>query len=138
MKPAPISMAPETPGVPTSAKVSSLQIRREGGNMPTPAQLREANRWGPVGLIVLAVTVLGGAAIIKWGPPTVSVDAPDRYTATDHARFEVSLDKRFDKLDRVIERLDVIVSTQSRQIDRLLLLAESQEARIKSLEGKVR
>lgn len=104
---------------------------------PSDKAIREGSRWGPMGFLALGAMLLcgGGAyAIGKSGMPAVSVDAPDRWTGTDQIRFETTNNERIGKLERILERMDTLLTTQAQTTNRLLALVEKQDERIKALE----
>ena len=92
-----------------------------------------------VGILVLLV-VLGWHAIDRWGAPSVSVDAPDRYTATQarhdwdeqlkinaalrdvDARLTASIASLVEGQERIEKRLDVLDERQQRVMQSLARL----------------
>lgn len=100
-------------------------------------QVKHASKWGPLGFLALAVLVVAGGfayAIAKSPAPEISVNAPDRWTGNDQIRFEATLAQRLEKQDRTIDRLDALIVGQVKFTDRLLVLLERQDDRIRSLE----
>lgn len=101
------------------------------------AVLKAAKSAGAQVIWALAGLALCGAAgytLINKGPPTVSVDVPNRWSSIDQQRFESTLSSRLDKMDRVIERMDLLLVAQSKTTERILGMMERQEERIKRLE----
>jgi len=104
------------------------------------AKFKDANRWGPMGLLAFAVLIIAGAfayTLVVKGPPAVAVGPAqsfDVWTNNDQVRFEAGNATRMDKMDRMIERLDSLIVSQAKMVDRLLSLVERQDERIRSLE----
>lgn len=110
---------------------------KEDGMTMSDRKFRDSAKWGVVGIIAFAIVVVA----FKWGPPSVSVEAPDRWTGTDQIRFEAANNERLAKMDRVLESnsaantlLANMLSKQESKIDRLTELVAAQADRIKALE----
>lgn len=102
--------------------------------------LRGASRAGPLVVLALACIALAGG-IVWLAVQREQAGERERYSATDHARFEMTLETRLARMDRLIDRMDSVVSGQSavlqnqeRMIQRLTDLVEAQAARIRALE----
>lgn len=95
--------------------------------------VKAARTAGPVVTLTLACIALAGG-LVWLAVQREQVAAPDRWSGTDHSRFEMSLETRLAKMDRAIERLGDIVGRQDALIERLTLIVERQEVRIKAME----
>lgn len=123
-------------GVP--ADVLAKQLKQKEERMgPSERKFRDSAKWGAVGIIAFAIVVVA----FKWGPPSVSVDAPDRWTRTDQVEYSHAQERADDKRDAQITALTKIVEKQDRMLERLteqgttlLALVAKQEDRIKALE----
>lgn len=102
--------------------------------------LRGATRAGP--LVVLAMACIALAGGLVWlAVQREQIATPDRYTGTDHARFEITLETRLARMDRVIDRMESVVTQQASvlknqesMILRLTQIVEAQTERIRALE----
>ena len=93
-----------------------------------------------MGLLAFAVLIIAGAfayTLVVKGPPAVAVGPAqsfDVWSMNDQVRFETGNSARLDKMDRMIERMDILIGSQSKIVDRLLALVERQDERLRSLE----
>ena len=103
------------------------------------AVLKAAKSAGAQVIWALAGLALCGAAgytLINKGPPEVNVSATDRWTGSDQIRFETINNERIAKMERVIERMDILLLAQSKTTDRILSMIERQEERLRALENR--
>lgn len=101
--------------------------------------IRHAAKWGPAGFLALGAMLLcaGGAYAIGKNGWSESGSTAAHWTQTDQIRFEAANNQRLEKLERVIERMDTLLVSQSKTVDRILTLYEKQDDRIKALEANV-
>lgn len=118
--------------------VPRSEMSTRGGAMRDPGQQAEgvvkaARTAGPIVTLTLACIALAGG-LVWLAVQREQVAMPDRWTGTDHSRFEMGLETRLAKMDRAIERLGDIVGRQDALIERLSLIVERQDVRIKAME----
>lgn len=132
---------------PKGAAALALHKRREGEAVePSETKFRESSRWGPIGILALAVLAVACAfaySLITKGPPSVSIGEaqqpaqqppPIAWSSLDQLRFEAANNIRLAKMDSMIERLDALIVTQAKVVERLLTLMERSDERVKGLE----
>lgn len=98
--------------------------------------LRGAKQAGPIVVLTLACIALAGG-IVWLAVQREQAAVPDRWTGTDHAKYEMQIEFRLAKMDRAIERLTEIVERQDNMIKQLTTLVERQAQQIKALESTV-
>lgn len=98
--------------------------------------LRGAKQAGPIVVLTLACIALAGG-LVWLAAQREQTAIADRWTSTDHNKYEMQIEFRLAKMDRAIERLTEIAERQDNMIKQLTTLVERQAQQIKALESTV-
>lgn len=122
-------------GEPSAAwKAANIRPPKGGPVAQVEGVVREGRRAGVavvLALCLLALIIVGGIAVYRWGPPTVS-------SASAASAKDVEQDRKLEDLSSIVAELKTANVNTSAAVVRLTVLMEDVRPTVKGLEDRLR